>query len=73
MHVCRKATAKDWNDLIAAILASCSLTAAQGFLGYTPDQLNENAVRSRNRLALSESICLMSIFHIHKACISTEL
>ncbi len=40
---CSQGTAEEWNLLIPALLASCSLRAAQAWLGYTPSPIHDQA------------------------------
>lgn len=38
-----EATAEEWRALVGALLASCSVAAARGWLGYTPAELQAQA------------------------------
>eukprot|EP00884_Botryococcus_braunii_P000022 jgi/Botrbrau1/1001/Bobra.114_1s0039.1 len=46
-----RASGKEWEALLPALLSSCSVAAAQAWLGYTPPTLGEDADRAFRRIA----------------------
>lgn len=52
----RRGTAAEWRLLLPALLASCSVAAAQGWLGYTPPVIQREAAILLDRLRTGQSL-----------------
>jgi hypothetical protein len=59
-----RASAQEWDVLLAALLTSCSVAAAQAWLGYTPPTLGEDADRAFRRVAAGKSLLFPFYFNV---------